>query len=63
MSNRKGFANQPSRSNQEFVRNTKGEMVRNIAYQGSRSVNSLNQTVDDLMDSIRESFPGGYGLS
>lgn len=47
MSRGKGFANRPSQADQEYVINSKGEQVKNVAYKGNNK-NLKNKIDNDL---------------
>lgn len=53
----KGFANQPSRSDKEFVKNSKGEKVRNRAYIAPAKRNRHKKMMNDKINSFYASKP------
>ena len=55
---RKTTANRPSQANREFVTNSRGEKVRNVAYQGK---NTAGSTGDNTADGIRGDFGSDTG--
>ena len=51
----KNTANRPSQSHQEYVLNSKGQKVRNLAYKGSKNKNKDNSINDFSNDFVNES--------
>ena len=62
MSRAQGFANQPSRANQEFVKNSQGNMVRNIAYKGSPQGNTNRMALRNDYFPTQDPYSGDVPL-